>query len=309
MPQEDAFPFSSQKVERSPGDHSGIGKHKPRKKRSDAGKTMVTDRDQFALLWIGQQYGICLDQLQWLLGYYPGRGATHTNWISESSARDVVRRWKQSGWVYTTRLRLSESPWIWLSKKGLSRCGLTYTYHDLEKSDWRELDHLYAINEVRLHASDLETAGRWVSERQLLQRTVRAQGDDLVHRPDAILYEKNEVIAIELEISAKETMQLSEILIELVRGKEYLSWKADIGIQRAGILSQEAQSHYTQIRYYAPKQVRAKIRRVRAKLVREGILSEEEAERICVYWYPLSKTDQEQEQEEQEDDEAFERDL
>jgi hypothetical protein len=91
----------------------GTRRTSSRKQRSDAGKTLWTDRDEFALTWIGQQYGIRLDHLQWLLGRYPGRGAKHTNWISEGAARDVVTRWKQSKWVKVERIRAREAFWVW----------------------------------------------------------------------------------------------------------------------------------------------------------------------------------------------------
>jgi hypothetical protein len=77
---------------------SKVGTHRtsPRKQRSDAGKTLWTPRDEFALTWIGHQYGIRLDHLQWLLGRSPGQGAANTNWISEGAARDVVTRWQRA---------------------------------------------------------------------------------------------------------------------------------------------------------------------------------------------------------------------
>ena len=37
-----------------------------RKIRSDAGIVLCNDRDEQALTWIGQQYGVRLDHLQWL---------------------------------------------------------------------------------------------------------------------------------------------------------------------------------------------------------------------------------------------------
>jgi hypothetical protein len=273
----------------------------PARKLNSIKKTVMTNRDEFALSWIGHQYGIRLDQLQKLLGRYPGRGAAHADWISEGAARDVATRWARAGWVQTERIRAKEPFWIWLTKKGLRKIGLTYTYCNLETSALRDLSHLYAINDVRLQEGDLEAGTRWISERQLLQGMTRLPGKDLLHRPDGIFSEGSDVFAIEVELSTKTTSMLSETLLELVRGPEYLSLKEDVGAQQAQILSQGVASLYTEICYYAPKRVRAKIRRVRATLVREGILSEEESERICIYWYPLTQNDQEKEQEERED--------
>jgi hypothetical protein len=54
---------------------------------------------------------------------------------------------------------------------------------------------------------------------------------------------------------------------------------------------------YTQLHCYAPKEVRAKIRRVRTRLVEQGLLSPEEAVRIHLSGYPLAQTEQERAQE------------
>ena len=79
-----------------------------RKRRSDAGITEFNERDEYALIWMGLQYGIRLDQLQWLLGRFPGKGAAHTNWISEGAARDVVTRWRRGKWVQQVPIRALE---------------------------------------------------------------------------------------------------------------------------------------------------------------------------------------------------------
>ena len=80
-----------------------------------ASKRRWTDRDSFALPWMGHQYGMCLDQLQWLLGRFPGRGATYTNWISESAARDVVKRWAEEGLVRVERLEVDALRLTWIA--------------------------------------------------------------------------------------------------------------------------------------------------------------------------------------------------
>src|SRR5512140_2923975 len=119
-----------------------------RRQRHDAGTTKFGSRDQLALTWIGQQYAIRLDQLQRLLGQQPGRGATHPDQISESAARDVVRRWHRAGWIQWKGLRQGEPPWIWPTRRGLQMVGLPYHYRDIERVGLDDLGHLYAINEA-----------------------------------------------------------------------------------------------------------------------------------------------------------------
>ncbi|HLZ58348.1 MAG TPA: hypothetical protein VKR06_15525 [Ktedonosporobacter sp.] len=106
------------------------------KPRRDAGTLLFTDRDAFALSWIGQQYGIRLDQLQRLLGRSPGKGAVYKDWISEGAARDVVTRWKQGKWMRVARIRAHEPLWVWPTRLGLRKVRLSYQYRDLEQSSW-----------------------------------------------------------------------------------------------------------------------------------------------------------------------------
>jgi hypothetical protein len=287
-----------------PSDSSG-----GRKRRSDAEHTLLTDRDQFTLAWIGQQYGIRLDHLQWLLGCQPGRGAAHNNWISEGAARDVVTRWKEAGWVHAQRLRVKERFWAWLTPKGLRKMGMTYLYRNLAASSLDDLTHLAAINEVRLQMENPQARAQWIGERQLLQGIVRVKGKELPHRPDAEIAYPDGLTAIEVELSVKKPFELSENLMELLRGEEYLRCKCEYGWQTARSMSRFDWSQYSEIWYFAPPTVRKHVRRARAQLVQQGVISAEEAKRLYVYWYPLAETDEESLQEEQEEDEALDHGL
>jgi hypothetical protein len=282
---------------------------RPRKKRRDAGKTRLNRRDCFALSWIEHQYGIRLDHLQWLLGRSPGRGAKHRGWVSESTARGVVNRWEEEGLVRVERLEVDAPFWVWLTRKGLRRMGLTYSYRDLEKlkdGKGEDLKHLYAINAIRLDIEMYEPGARWVSERALLRGQVRIKGKDLLHRPDAVVVlTDGQTVGIEAELSTKKPFELDEILLELLRGEAYLRRKADYDRQTARSLSRWDRSLYDQIWYYAPKTIRNQVRRARARLIADEAISQEEAERIYINWYPLALTQEEIAQEEQEEDEAL----
>jgi hypothetical protein len=284
---------------------------KPRKKRRDAGKKRLSKRDIFALLWIGHQYGIRLDHLQWLLGRYAGRGAKQRGWISEGAARDVVTRWEEEGLVHVQRLEIDSPFWVWLSRKGLRRIGLTYTYRDLRKlkdGKGEDLKHLYAINAIRLDIEATEPGACWTSERALRQGQVLVEGKRILHRPDGIVvFADGLTMAIEAELSTKKPGELDEDLLELLRGEEYLRDKVDFGTTMARNLSRRDQSQYDEIWYYAPKTIRKQVRQARAKLLADDVIRAEEAERIFIYWYPVTQTDAEIEQEEQEDEEALDK--
>ena len=282
----------------------------PRKQRSDAGSIQFNERDEFALTWIAHQYGIHLNHLQWLLGRNPGNGAEYDNWISEGAARDVVTRWKLGKWALAQRLGAKGSLWVWPTRLGLRKVGLPYAYHHLEQSSLRELRHLYAINEIRLHLTMDEESLRWIRERQLLQGVIRRKGRKLLHRPDGeIQYPDGQIIAIEAELSEKKSFELEENLMELIRGREYQRLKDEYGLDMARAMSQGDQSAYSEIWYFAPPKIRRHVRRARARLLQQGDLSEQEARRLVVRWYPLVETDEELAQEELEEEEARDLDL
>jgi hypothetical protein len=279
---------------------------KPRKKRRDAGTTRFVPRDRFALLWIGHQYGIRLDHLQWLLGRYRGRRATYNNWISESAARDVVNRWEQEGWLRVARLQVNSPFWVWLSRKGLRKMGLAYAYRDLEQSSLDDLQHLYAINAIRLYTEMDDPEVRWTSERELLRGQVRLKGNLLLHRPDGVaVFPDGLTVAIEAELSTKKPWALAEILLELLRGEDYLHAKVQFEVPAARTMTRRAQSRYDQTWYFAPTTIRTQLRRARARLLADDVIREEEAKRLYIYWYPLATTEEELAQEEQEEDEAL----
>ncbi len=257
-----------------------------RKQRSDKGNIYMTDRDLAVLTWIGEQYAARLDQVQMLLGRQPGRGATHTDHISESSARDVVNRWRRAGWVHTEKFREHELFWAWLTSLGLRKCGLPYKYFNLSTSRLEELKHLYAINAVRM---DLEKEGptHWISERHLAMGITREKGKQVLHQADAIIHEPDSVIAIEVELTPKSLYRQEEILLELMKGEGYLKLKGAWG-KRARQYCRDLKGEYDAVWYFATEKARNKVVQARAKLVREGALTEEEASEIYLYSYPLS---------------------
>jgi hypothetical protein len=277
-----------------------------RRKRRDAGTIKFQERDEYALTWIGYQYGIRLDHLQWVLGHSPGPTAHYPNWISESAARDVVRRWERGKWAQRQPIGVHEPFWIWPTRLGLRKVGLPYSYRKVGKMSLEDLEHLYAINEIRIHMGDDDEGTRWVSERQLLQGLVRKKGKELLHRPDAEIHWADGMIyAVEAEMSAKKPFELAENLMELLRGEEYLHMKVAYGWQTARSMSRGARSHYDEIWYFAPRPLRQYIQRQRARLIEQGDISEQEARRLFIRWYPLVEMGEETEQEEQEDEESL----
>src|SRR5579862_3994046 len=103
-------------------------------------------------------YGLQLDLLAGVLG------------VTQERARPVVARWRKLGYAESARIGPGR-PWVWLTRRGLTACGLRYTAVPPALS---RLAHLRATAVVRLA---LESAGRyqqaqayWRSERRLRGR-------------------------------------------------------------------------------------------------------------------------------------------
>jgi len=271
-----------------------LSQQQPRLKRRDQGSVVLTERDEATLRWIGEQYAIRLDHLQFLLGRSSGRGAQYHNWIGEGAARDVVTRWKKAGWIALEKIRAKQPFWVWLTPKGLRKIGLPYKYVAVSETALDRLDHLYAINSVRLDLETTEENPRWVCERQLAMGVQRTKGKGVLHRPDGEIVQHDELIAIEVELSMKTLHEQEEILLELLRGEEYLRLKEEVG-RAARTTGMPYQGRYAAVWYFAAPKAVKRVLSARASLLRQGVFDEDDARSIHLYAYPLAEDTDEEE--------------
>ncbi len=136
-----------------------------RKRRRDAGMLQMTERDILALTWIAEMYCVSFDQLQCLLGRYAKAETKTPDKLSVSATRGAIERWLQLGLVEEPRKILSGYPvHIWLSRKGSSTLTLPYAYYRPRVSS---IDHLYAVNAIRLHLEGHRSQILWYPQRAL----------------------------------------------------------------------------------------------------------------------------------------------
>ena len=180
-----------------------------RKRRSDYGQVQVSDRDIFAFTWIAQQYAIRLDALHLLLEHYnQGQGKQDT--LTAHAIKKAVRRWRQAGWVEVKKIIAGDPRWLYLSKAGLAYFGLDFPYYTPSLS---KLPHIHQANVVRLFIEARHgQAIAWHSERVLRKQRDK---EDSRHLPDAEVVYQGTTIAIEVELSRKESGRLRAILNEL----------------------------------------------------------------------------------------------
>lgn len=160
-------------------------------------------------MFTGEMYGVQLDQLAAVRG------------VSVERARAVSARWREQG--YAESGRLGQGPaWTWLTRKGLTACGLKYTAASPALS---RLAHIRAVTATRLalerSATYRDANAFWRSERRLRSRHgvgVREHLPDAeLHWPDeAEVAWSGECWAIEVELTRKTVARTAAIMRELL---------------------------------------------------------------------------------------------
>lgn len=223
-----------------------------RKTRYDKGQVLLTERDLHVLRWIAEQYAARFDQVQELLGKEAGPGASNSDEISASAARQVIARWRRGGWVVCRKVFAFEQPWLHVTPLGLRLLDLPYKSNTPSVT---RLLHLFAVNEVRLGLALSRPTDQWISERTLRTQLFPVNGGSLPHLPDGKLLTAEGSVAIEAELTPKAPRELLAILQELT----------DTSVE---------------VWYFAAHEAHAGVVSARAKL------PESQAWRVQVYCYP-----------------------
>lgn len=230
---------------------------KARKKRRDAGRSLWTERDIAALTWIAHQYAIRLDHLQILLGRLGDQGSY------PGTARTLVSRWRNAGWVHVQRMCINERVWISVTSSALHALDLPYRAVDVDQCSLGTLKAWAAINEVRLCYENEQM--QWRSQRQLLaeMRKTRVLPDAEVQRQDGL------PIAIKV-VPGQQTMEEQEKwVLEFLR------------------------KPYSEIWYVAAlSSVRRQMRAVCAGLLDWQEVTEEDARRMVVKGFDFVEDDE-----------------
>lgn len=180
-----------------------------RKPRSDKGRILPTDRDYDILRWIGEQYVVRFDHLQWLLGRERGYS------VSVRTAQGIIDRWKRLHFVEQQKYLFKEPNYIWLTTPGLRFVELPYSYWEPRITT---VAHPHDVNRVLIY---LTTNGhytmlKWRSERAIIWYEHRRD-----HYPDAEVdiasteTGQRQVVAIEVERTQKSAVRIDAILREL----------------------------------------------------------------------------------------------
>ncbi len=176
-----------------------------------AGPARLAARDIAGLLFVAEMHGVQLDQIATVLR------------VSQPRARAVVAGWRRARYAQSGRIGPGQ-PWIWLTRAGLSACGLPFP---ATSPALARLAHLRAVTAVRLAleaTSGYHAAGAfWRSERRLRARMGGRVGlrehipDAEVHWPDdAAMPWAGECWAIEAELTRKTVARTAAIMHEIL---------------------------------------------------------------------------------------------
>ena len=181
----------------------GGGRQQRRKRRSDAGSVLWTERDGPLLRLVGEQYAVSVEQLAQLIG----RSHRTGRWLRD--------RWQRAGWVESRPLTPGGGSFLWLTPCGIRNACSPYR-------TWRPngamIAHIEAVTDVRLLLEQELQLGDWICERELA-RTSPSRAEARPHLPDGLLDLGSEQIAVEVELSLKSRARLTAIVEQL--GQQY----------------------------------------------------------------------------------------
>jgi hypothetical protein len=159
------------------------------------GHEALRRRDLDVVVWLGEQYGARVDQLEALLDCGP------------RTVQRVVGRLRDAGLVTVRRLLVGEPAWVIPTGAGLRATNLSFGM-------WQPriglLAHVAAVNDVRLHVQARAPQSEWVPERLLARERLAGQ-----HLPDGVVLTDGQRVAIEVELTVKSQRRVTAILDEL----------------------------------------------------------------------------------------------
>jgi hypothetical protein len=187
-------------------------------------QVQVTTRDLSVLRVIGEQYAVRFDQLQKLLGAQAGRGKNPVRTpgvLSLRAVRDWVSRMEAIEAVQTHKPYRGQPPYLWLTGMGLALAGLDFAPMRPAVSTFT---HLYWCTQARLFMSVRRAEDVWIGERQLRREHAQvAHGKKQKDVPDAHLQTAKGVIAIEIELTAKQADR-TRVIVRQRAAEYYTVW-------------------------------------------------------------------------------------
>ena len=221
-----------------------------RKTRKDADLSQWTPRDTFSWWYIGHMRALRFDQARRLLARespYEIEGGL----LSVSRTSEIISRWTEEKYAVYRQIFHGEPGWIYLTRRGLRQVHLDFR---AEAPSSRTLEHLYWINEVRLHV-EKETKGEmeWISERSIQAEQERRQrGEKRTHIPDGILVMNGTKIDIEVQVSKPSPGEVEAVMGDFWRSGSHNALRYYVGRYSRGVVRATYQKMVREVRAMRP---------------------------------------------------------
>ena len=156
---------------------------------------LLRRRDIEVLGWLAEQYAGRIDHLEVLLGAGP------------RTVQRTLARLRAAALIRTQRVLVGEPAWVLPTAAGMTACSSGFGV-------WRPriglLNHVAAVNDVRLHIQGRAPGTEWVPERVLARDHEAGE-----HLPDGVAITEGRKVAIEVELTPKSRRRITAILDEL----------------------------------------------------------------------------------------------
>ncbi|MGO9498753.1 MAG: hypothetical protein ACLQA5_18880 [Solirubrobacteraceae bacterium] len=168
---------------------------------------LLRRRDLQVVGWLAEQYAGRVDHVEVLLGAGP------------RTVQRTLTRLRAAGLVRTQRVLVGEPAWVLPTGAGMTACSSGFGV-------WRpsigQLNHVAAVNDVRLHVQGRAPTTEWIPERVLARDRLAGE-----HLPDGVAITDGRRIAIEAELTLKSRRRITAILDDLAgRFDAVLYWCA-----------------------------------------------------------------------------------
>lgn len=128
--------------------------------------------------------------------------------VSPAACAKLRQRWRSAGWT-DAELLSCESWWTWLTPAGVRIADVPFAAGPPHPG---RLAHTAAATDVRLWVEGRRPSALWISERELGLDTASHMGTGLPHRPDALVIDEGQTVAVEVELSLKAPKRLEAIV-------------------------------------------------------------------------------------------------
>ena len=184
-------------------------------------RPFLTPRCRWVLNYCAEQTLLRTDQVQRLMGRFPGKPTLQNGMVSEGTALRRIKVWRRKGIILYERPYTDEPGYILLTSHGLGYCMQEYSY--LRPPRGRHT-HYYLVTEVRMALEEQHGSAISIRSERLLRKLYHVPKESGNGKPvsephiadmEVVKRADDGIAGIEIELSLKGSARLTNILNEL----------------------------------------------------------------------------------------------